>query len=235
MGVFVAFHDKWAIFKEKYGLNQEIQKITTYLDMRIVQDNLCLFAPGVSISFDRACFSGAINTNKDRILELITRFEKEKEIYREACEALKEFSFDEYIVLIKRFLLGVPEEKLRLAKKNPFIIEDIIVSFASKDNDYLYQNSILDRYTELKKEHLSLFEKLIKSIQENLEQEIEPYREIYPLKTNFLAYNKRTGAYRRKSTICSIWIALMKKQIPKEEVYRFLPMYIGGKQMMKFI
>lgn len=33
MGVFVAFHDKWAIFKEKYGLNQEIQKITTYLDM----------------------------------------------------------------------------------------------------------------------------------------------------------------------------------------------------------
>ena len=121
MGVFVAFHDKWAIFKEKYGLNQEIQKITTYLDMRIVQDNLCLFAPGVSISFDRACFSGAINTNKDRILELITRFEEEKEIYREACEALKGFSFDEYIVLIKRFLLGVPEEKLRLAKKRTFI------------------------------------------------------------------------------------------------------------------
>ena len=173
----VAFHDKWTVFKETYGLDQEIQKITKYLDMRIIQDNLCLFAPGTSISFDRACFSGAINTNKDRLLELITIFETEREIYQEACEALRKISVEEYIVLIKRFLLGISEEKLRLVKKNPFIIEDIIVSFAAKDDDYLYQDSILHLYEDLKEEHLSLFENLIKSIQKNLEQEIEPYEE----------------------------------------------------------
>lgn len=235
MREFVSFRDKWIIFKDDYGLNQEIQKITNYLDMRIIQDNLCLFAPGTSISFDRACFSGAINTNKDRILDLITRFDIQKEIYIEACNALKALSMEEFVVLLKRFLFGMPEEKLRLDYNNPFLIEDVIVSFASKDNDYNFQNSILSLYTDLKNEHLSLFENSIKNIQENLEQEIEPYRDIYPLKLNFLKQKKRSGSYRKQSTVCSIWIGFMTGQFPKEEVYRYLPMYPGGKRMMKFI
>lgn len=231
----VAFRDKWVIFKEKYGLDQEIHKIAAYLDMRIIQDNLCLYAPGISISFDRACFSGAINTNRDSILDLITRFEAEKELYTEACEALKEFSIDEYIVLIKRFLLGVSEETLRLSKNNPFIIEDIVVLFASKDSDYIFQDSILNLYTRLKEEHISLFENYIKQIQKNIEKEIEPHRDKYPLELSFLKYDKRSGAYRRKSTICSIWILYVREIITREDTIRFLPMYVRGRHLTKLI
>lgn len=137
-----SFSDMFDIFFDQFNLSQEVKKIFVWLDMKEIKDDIVLFSPGLSIPFDRAFFSSSKDTKRDRYLNLLSRFEEQKEIYGEMQETVSKLSDIDKSVLNDYYVKGMNIERLRRIYHNPFVWEDLIVNVALCDPDYLLKEKL---------------------------------------------------------------------------------------------
>lgn len=226
-----SFSDMFDIFFDQFNLSQEVKKIFVWLDMKEIKDDIVLFSPGLSIPFDRAFFSSSKDTKRDRYLNLLSRFEEQKEIYGEMQETVSKLSDIDKAVLNDYYVKGMNIERLRRIYHNPFVWEDLIVNVALCDPDYLLKEKLQQAYKQLKMKHYQIFEKLKKEIRCDFDSKIRRYENRFDLK--WMNQDHRSGYYQSKVKVF-VWVILyLENKATIDDLERFLPLLVGGRKLLK--
>ncbi|MDY5232613.1 MAG: hypothetical protein SPH17_03270 [Faecalicoccus sp.] len=226
-----SFNDMFDILFDQFNLGQEVKRVFIWLDMKEIRDDIVLFSPGLSIPFERANFAASKDTKKDRYLNLISRFDEQKEIFSDIQDAVAKLSDVNKLILDDYYTKGMNVERLRRTYHNPFAWEDLITNIALADPDYLLKDDLQNMYEQLKVKHHQIFDILKQEVCKDFDSKLLKYGDRFDLK--WMKQNHQSGYYQSKVKIFIWGILYMDGKVTIEDLERFLPLLKGGRKLLK--
>lgn len=219
----------WTNFCKERSIDNILRMVETWSEMRLHNLDLISYAPSASPSFDRV--QGSPTPGKDRQMELLCRYWKDKEIHDRVQDALDQMSVVEQQDFISTFQNGLSGTQTLALDQQELIVKMSIHLEGYPDAETLLDDYILRRDTTIEqlKHDWEMVRKLIPAM-------IEKYKSFFDSRfsQDEIKDLATTNDWHRKRNT-SLVILYLEGEISMAELTTGLQHARGGKKLLNRI
>lgn len=219
------WEESWAFFIDKWNLDDEIRKIDHYLDFSFYADDISLYVRSPN---EKKEFHGS-GGNGDAVLNTIVKYDMECESYCEISNAIEKLDVEHQKLFYQIFKMNT-----HIDSGNEFLKEDLIVSIAEADSDYIFGDVIRNEFEALKEDYLNRLNILVSNQRENISDLVERYHSlIHPRwSTDFNVVHGNTCYQRNLFILGTLY---KEEKISFSDFERMLLSMRSGRSYLKYI